>query len=188
MRDAAPTRARITATALRLFVEQGVAETTVEDIARAARVSQGALYTHYPSKEALAWDLFIANYTTLALRLDELQKSQPTLQAKIEAMIRHFCTFFDADRTLFAYLLLSQHGHLSRVKPSMPNPVDVLRDVIADGIRRREIPRVDANVGAAMVMGLVLQVATARIYDRIEASLTSLADTLVAATWRVLKP
>ena len=70
----------------------------------------------------------------------------------------------------------------------MPNPVDVLRDVIADGIRHREIPKVDPNVGAAMVMGLVLQVATTRIYDRIEASLTSLADTLVAAAWRVLKP
>jgi len=188
MRDGAPTRARITATALRLFVEQGIAETTTKDIARAAGIAEGALYRHYPSKEALAWDLFIANYTALALRLDQLQKSQPTLQAKLEAMIRHFCTFFDGDRTLFAYLLLSQHGHLARVKPSMPNPVDVLRDVIADGIRRREIPKVAPDVGAAMVMGLVLQVATARIYDRIEASLTSLADTLVAAAWRVLKP
>ena len=188
MRDGAPTKARITATALRLFVEQGIAETTIEDLARAAGVAQGALYRHYPSKEALAWDLFISNYTALALRLDQLQKSQPTLQAKLDAMIRHFCTFFDWDRTLFAYLLLSQHGHLSRVKPSMPNPVDVLRDVVAEGVRKREIPKVDPNVGAAMVMGLVLQVATTRIYDRIEVSLSSLADTLVAGAWRVLKP
>jgi hypothetical protein len=45
------------------------------------------------------------------------------------------------------------HGHPARIKPSRPNPVDVLHDVIAAGIRRREIPKVDPDGGAAMVMG-----------------------------------
>ena len=188
VRDGAPTRARITTTALRLFVQKGVTETTVKDIAQGAGIADGALYRHYPSKDALAWDLFISNFTSLAVRLDEIQKDHATLQAKLEAMVRHFCTFFDGDRLLFAYVLLDQHGHLARVKPSMPNPVDVLRRVIAEGIRRREVPRVDPAVGAAMVMGPVLQVATIRLYDRIQASLTSLADTLVAAVWQSLKP
>ena len=43
----ADTRDRIEQAAVRLFVEKGVAETTVRDIARAVGLSEGALYRHF---------------------------------------------------------------------------------------------------------------------------------------------
>jgi hypothetical protein len=94
--------------------------------------------------------------------------------------------FFDQDRTLFTYLLLSQHGHLQRVTEDMAHPVIVLRDVIADGIRRREIPGRDPEVLTAMVMGLVLQTALHKIYGRIQEPLADTADVLAASAWSVL--
>jgi AcrR family transcriptional regulator len=187
MRDGAPTKAKIARTALRLFVQQGVTETTIKDIASAAGVAEGALYRHYPGKDDLGWDLFKTHFTSLALELDALQKKHPTLEAKLDTMIRHFCAFFDRDRILFTYLLLSQHGYLARVTWDMPNPVQVLTDVIAAAIKRREVPKGDPAVIAAMVMGLVLQVALARIYGRITTDLTPLADTLVAAAGKVVR-
>ena len=188
MRDGAPTKAKITRAALRLFVKQGVTATTIRDIASGASVSEGALYRHYASKEALAWDLFATHFTTFARELDELQQRQPTLRAKLDAMIRHFCTFFDRDRTLFSYLLLSQHGQLEKVTKEMAHPADVFRKVIAGGMARKEIPKADPEVATAMVMGLVLQVALTRVYGRIPQDLSRLVDTLVAAGWRVLSP
>lgn len=188
MRDGTKTKATIARVALDLFVTKGVTETTTKDIARMAGVAEGAMYRHYASKEALAWDLFVTPFTHFAGELDRLQHGQRTLRAKLDVMIRQFCAFFDQDRTLFTYLLLDQHGHLARVKPDTPNPVDVLRRVIAGGMARREIPKGDADVATAMVLGLVLQVAITAIYGRITRPLTSLADTLVAAAWRVLKP
>ena len=47
------TRALIREQAMRLFIEQGYAETTVEQIAEAAEVSPSTLFRYFPSKERL---------------------------------------------------------------------------------------------------------------------------------------
>jgi AcrR family transcriptional regulator len=187
MRDGSRTKALIDRTALRLFVQKGIAETTIKDIAREARIAEGAMYRHYPSKDALAWDLFSRPFTGFALELDHLQRPHPTARAKLDAMIRHFCTFFDRDRTLFSYLLLAQHGQLAKVTADMPNPVEVFRKVIGGGIARKEIPKGDADVLTSIVLGIVLQVALSRVYGRVKQDLSSLADVLVAKAWGALE-
>ncbi len=96
--------------------------------------------------------------------------------------MRQCCAFFDDDPVLFSYLLLAQHGQLQKVTPEMPNPVEVVREVLAAGMDRGEIPAGDPDVAAAMVLGIVLQVAIFKIYQRLTQSLTSLAEVLVAAT------
>jgi AcrR family transcriptional regulator len=186
MRSKTQTKDLIARTALRLFVDQGIDGTTIRDIAAAAGIAEGTLYRHYPGKDALAWDLFSTNYTAFALELQRIQADQVTVRAKLDAMVRQFCTFFDDDPVLFSYLLLAQHGQLQKVTPEMANPVEVVREVLAAGMDRGEIPAGDPDVAAAMVLGIVLQVAVFKIYQRLTQSLTSLAEVLVAATWRVV--
>jgi AcrR family transcriptional regulator len=186
MRPKDQTKARIARTALNLFVEKGFDGTTIRDIASAAQIAEGTLYRHYAGKDALAWELFSQNFTAFALELQRLQSGQATLRAKLEAMVRQFCTFFDRDPVLFSYLLLAQHGQLQKVTPDMPNPVEVLRQVLAGGMDRGEIPAGDPELAAALVLGIVLQVAIFKIYQRLTQNLTSLAEVLVAACWRVL--
>ena len=186
MRPKDQTKELIARTALRLFVEQGIDGTTIRDIAAAAGIAEGTLYRHYPGKDALAWELFSGNYTAFARELHRIQGGQTTLRAKLDAMVRQCCTFFDDDPMLFSYLLLAQHGQLQKVTPEMPNPVEVVREVLVAGMDRGEIPAGDPDVAAAMVLGIVLQVAIFKIYQRLTQSLTSLAEVLVEATWRVL--
>ena len=186
MRPKDQTKELIARTALRLFVEKGIDGTTIRDIAAAARIAEGTLYRHYPGKDALAWDLFSKNYTAFALELQRIQADHATVRAKLDAMVRQFCAFFDDDPVLFSYLLLAQHGQLQKVTREMPNPVEVLREVLAAGMDRGEIPAGNPDVAAAMVLGIVLQVATFKIYRRLAQSLTSLAEVLAAATWRVV--
>src|ERR1051325_2079684 len=102
MRDAEGTRRRIERTALALFVEKGVAGTSIRDIAVGAGIADGALYRHFPSKEALVWHLFAENYLGFAATLEELQRDAVAAPDKIASMVRGFCTFFDDDWTLFA--------------------------------------------------------------------------------------
>ncbi len=54
-RKKARTRAAIQDHALRLFVEQGYAATTVEQIAEAAEISPSTFFRYFPSKEAVAF-------------------------------------------------------------------------------------------------------------------------------------
>jgi AcrR family transcriptional regulator len=187
MRNAARTKERIDETALRLFVENGVTETTVRHIAAVAGIAEGTLYRHYTSKDQLALDLFEGGFTSFASTLERLRREHPTAKAQIEAMIRHFCAFFDRDPVLFSYLLLSQHIQVKKLMPGGPHPLHALRDAIAEGIERGEIPKMDPVVAASMVLGLVVQVAVSKVYGRFEEGLSSHADTLVAAAWRVLE-
>ena len=180
------TKELIARTALRLFVDQGITETTIRDIAAAAGLAEGTLYRHFESKNELAWELFHTNYTAFAVELDRLQEKYDTLQDKLTAMIRQFCTFFDRDPVLFTYLLLVQHSQLKRVTPEMESAVTVLQKVIAQGIAHQEIPPGDVELAAAMVLGVVLQVAVFKAYDRITQNLNDLSDQLAATCWRVL--
>ena len=181
MRDGTATRTRIDQTALRLFVSKGVTETTIKDIAKGARVAEGALYRHYVSKEDLVRGLFSSNYAAFGQALDKLQTSESGIRQKIRAMVHGFCKLFDSDPVLFRFLLLVQHEQLDKLTPEMQSPVNVVRDAIARAIRRKEIPRRDPEFLTAMVIGIVLQAATFKIYGRLAKPLSGLADDLVAA-------
>jgi AcrR family transcriptional regulator len=186
MRDGSKTKVLIGRTALHLFVEKGITETTIRDIASAAGVAEGTLYRHYESKDQLAWELFSENYLAFARELDRLQEEYDTLKDKLAAMIRRFCAFFDRDPVLFSYLLLAQHAQLKKVTPEMQTAVTVLQKVIAQGMARREVPETDVELAAAMVLGVVLQVAVFKAYSRITQDLSQLSETLVDACWQVL--
>jgi len=186
MRDGSRTKKLIARTALHLFVEKGVTETTIRDIASAAKIAEGTLYRHYESKDQLAWELFSTNYVAFARELDRLQREYDTLKDKLTAMIQQFCAFFDRDPVLFSFLLLAQHAQLKKVTPEMETAVTVLQKVIARGMARGEVPEMEVELAAAMVLGVVLEVAIFKAYGRITQDLARLSETLAAACWRVL--
>jgi AcrR family transcriptional regulator len=61
----AQTRAALIAAGRRLFGEHGFGPTSVEDLAREARVTTGALYHHFPTKTALFEAVFVQAHTDL---------------------------------------------------------------------------------------------------------------------------
>ena len=111
----ADTKDRIERAAIALFVEKGVAETTVRDIAQAVDISEGALYRHFVGKDELVWQLFERHYVAFAGRLQALADGEPAARGKLAAMIRGFLQAHDDDPTLFHFLLFVQHGQLSKL-------------------------------------------------------------------------
>jgi AcrR family transcriptional regulator len=172
--------------ALRLFVEKGVDGTSIRDVANAAGVSDGALYRHYDSKDALVWALFADSYVAFARRLETLQAGVRDARGKLRAMIRGVCAFHDADPLLFRFLLFVQHGQLDKVTADMPSPIDVIRNVVLGAIASGEIPAIDPELATAIVVGLVLQPATFAAYGRLDEPLSLHADRLAAAAWSAL--
>jgi AcrR family transcriptional regulator len=181
------TRDRIEKAAIRLFVEKGVAETSVRDIARAVDISEGALYRHFVSKDELAWAVFEPHYVAFAGRLDTLAKAETTSRGKLAAMIRGFCEAHDENPTLFRFLLFVQHGQLSKLTPGTPTPVDAVRTVLERGIASKEIPDQPPDVATALVFGIVLQAVTFAAYGRLPSSMGSMSDRLVTAAWAAVK-
>jgi AcrR family transcriptional regulator len=181
------TRDRIEKAAIRLFVEKGVAETSVRDIARAVDISEGALYRHFVSKDELVWAVFERHYVEFAGRLDALAKAETTAHGKLAAMIRGFCEAHDENPTLFRFLLFVQHGQLSKLSPGTPTPVDGVRTVLERGMASKEIPDQPPDLATALVFGIVLQPVIFAAYGRLPSRMASMSDRLVTAAWAAVK-
>ena len=177
------TRQRIESAAVQLFVEKGVAETTIRDIAQAVGLSEGALYRHYVSKEQLVWLLFERHYVEFAGHLLALAQAESTAKGKLGAMIRGFCQAHDENPARFRFMLFVQHGQLSRLAPGTPTPVDAVRGVLAQAIQSGELPAQDADLATSLVFGVVLEPAQFAAYGRLSSELQPMSDRLVSAAW-----
>ncbi len=186
MRDGQATRSRIHQAALDLFVSRGVTETSVRDLAQRAGIAEGTLYRHYASKDDLVADLFASNYAAFARRLRERDHPSLPLRQRLSAVVSEIFCFHDAEPTLFRFLLLVQHQALPRMAEGHDNPVSVLQQMIEDALAKGEIPALDPALATAMVLGLILQPATALVYGNLSAPLSRHAPDIVAACWRVL--
>jgi AcrR family transcriptional regulator len=70
------TRTAIVKAAKRIFGERGFASATMDDIAGAARVAKGAVYHHFPTKEALFEEAFEQVSIELVADLDQISRAE----------------------------------------------------------------------------------------------------------------
>ena len=174
-------REKVERAALALFAAKGVDGVSIAEIAAAAAVSQGALYRHYPSKDELAWALFSTAYLRTGAELDQIRAREPDFNARIAAMVGHFCRLYDRDPALFRFMLIAQHDLLPRLAAEQRTPVDAVADTVADAVCAGEIGSVDAQAAAAAIMGIVLQTAMFHIYGRLGGRLARRAPRLAQA-------
>lgn len=174
-------KARIERAALQLFAANGFDGVSIADIAAAAGVSQGALYRHHASKEELAWNLFSTAYLRTGEELDAIRARHPGLDAALTAAVSHFCALYDDEPALFRFMLLAQHGLLSRIEGGCRTPVDAIGDLVGDAVAAKQLNPVDPAMAAAVIMGIVLQTVTFHIYGRLTGSLSAQAPALARA-------
>jgi AcrR family transcriptional regulator len=176
---------RIETVALRLFAQQGVAETSVRDIASAAGVSDGALYRHFPSKDELVRALFSTRYAALAVALEELA-GRGGFATRLRALVHGLCALHDREPDSFTFMLVVQHEQLPRYDNDGGSPVDALRRLIVAGLAEGALPAQDPDLATAIVMGIVVQPATFKLYGRITRPMGELAPSLAEACLRAL--
>jgi AcrR family transcriptional regulator len=89
----AQTRAALISAARHQFGQNGFATTSVEDVARAARVTTGALYHHFPNKTALFESVFEALHTEL---MEASVRAASGAADEVELLALGFDAFLDA--------------------------------------------------------------------------------------------
>ncbi len=131
--------------ALKLFVRKGYHSTTTADISRAVGLSAAAMYTHYPSKEELAWELFRDINVRAAEGLREEMESLDSAHARIRALIRHLFEWTVANRDEAVFLLLVRHSEFfSRERQleadGRAELLQLFIEAIELGLRTGEVP------------------------------------------------
>ena len=176
----ADTRSRIERAALKHFVEKGIAETSIRDIATEADISLGAMYNHFKSKDELSQYLFNSILNELSREMSYRALSKMPFPAKVESMVEYLFRQFDADWLLTAFACTSRHKHL-RENPDHPgNPMLIFRQLISDAMDKREIPKGDVDLKAAMMIGAIVQVIDSAILNRFKRPLAALAPATAA--------
>ena len=79
-------QAEIIATVVALAAERNPADVTTTDIAKAMNVTQGALFRHFPTKEAMRLAVIEWVETQLISKLGDAQASAPDVLSSLEAM------------------------------------------------------------------------------------------------------
>lgn len=187
MRDGSATRKKLNRCALDLFVVKGVSATTIKDIAGKAGIAEGTLYRHYTSKEELATSLFVTSYEKITAELKEIAGASDKISEQLKNIVELICDHFDADPTLFRYLLLSQHHQIKYLSNEPNNAHFFFVHILTQAMNKKQIPSGDPHHYAATVMGILLQAAVSRVYKRINRTMKADISLLTETIFRALQ-
>jgi AcrR family transcriptional regulator len=156
------TRDRILHAALEVFARKGYHRAVVDDIVRASRTSKGAVYHHFPNKEAL----FLALVDEFSARLAEsvaaaIGGAHGAL-GKVEAALRSGLETFARHRDLARILLLesvSLGPAYERKRAEIHGRfADLIRGYLDEAVAEGSIPALDTRVATLAWVGAVNEV------------------------------
>ncbi|MCW1242789.1 TetR/AcrR family transcriptional regulator [Pseudomonas sp. SAICEU22] len=81
----------IRAQALELFVNKGFGQVSMRELARHVGLAPGSLYNHFPSKQALLYDLIEEIYEELYLLVQPARQGSAQVRSLSNLIVAHLC-------------------------------------------------------------------------------------------------
>jgi TetR/AcrR family acrAB operon transcriptional repressor len=189
--DAAETRNGILDAAERVFSDRGVSHTSLEDVARAAGVTRGAIYWHFRNKSEL-FTAMVGRVTLppedMASRGDDPADEDPLVLLKNAAVgaLKRTATDMQRQRvfdivTHKCEYIEEMAGVKARLNEIKCNCVDRTEKAIRNAMKRGQLPKnLDARLAAigldAMIFGLISNWLADRSYVKLERDAEALID------------
>ncbi|HEY7012840.1 MAG TPA: helix-turn-helix domain-containing protein [Streptosporangiaceae bacterium] len=182
-RHAEATRRAVLDAARSLFGRKGYAQTSVEEIADAARVTKGAVYHHFAGKEALFRAVHAEVEAEAQARTVEAGNPE---QPPIDQIVAMMNAYLDAalDEEIRRITLIDGPALLGLEPETTPNEqVANVRSFIASAIARGQLADVDPALLTDLVGGLALlgglQIARAGDPDATRAAVGKVLDAML---------
>ena len=175
-RSPAPgTRSRILAAAAAEFGARGFAATTVDRIARRARVNKAMIYYHFPDKRALYTTIVREHFTPIVRKLSAITAQAAPPGEQLDRLIGALVQSIDASKPflpIFLREIADGAVHLGADELALLAGIfGIIRGVIAEGSRQRVFQPVHPGLAHFTLIGpLVMFRATAPVRERIRAT------------------
>ena len=192
--EAAVTRATLLKTALSVFSAKGYAATTLDDIAKAAKVTRGAIYWHFKSKADL-YNTLVQEFSARgAVVVQDAVAEGGTLIDILRRIFVRVCTLIEEDKETRAVMELTlfktgldpelQPGRKKQIESGnalLAGIAEAMRQGIAQGVLRSDIDAADmARAFIAFENGAIqLWLLTPKSFS-LKRSAESFADILVS--------
>jgi len=185
--------AELVAAARKVFSERGFHNATMAEIARLAGVAKGTIYLYYPSKRAAYWAALEQGILAMLEATRRSMQTAGTLEAKIRTFIECKLSYCEQNRDFFK-IYYSEFGHSLTHPAKLRKQFDalyvkqaqILKGVIEEGIRTREIRPVPADAAALAICDLTRSVATQRVLGRDKADLPDAVNFIFELMWKGL--
>ncbi|MFF5505712.1 ScbR family autoregulator-binding transcription factor [Streptomyces roseolus] len=174
------TRHAILTAAAELFDERGYDSASTTDILARAGLTRGALYHHFPSKEAIALALLDMHVDAL-----EVEEQPVKLQSLIDLTFR-FAQQLQRDPALRASVRLSvEQSSFTAVQTGYEQSIEVIRNLLRQAMQQGEmLPGLDIDEATLFIVGAYTGVQT---MDQAYSGRADLIDR-VGALWRFVLP
>ena len=143
-RKKARLRQQIIDTSIRLFRKRGYENTRVEDIVGILEISQPTFFRYFPSKDAVLREVGRRGFSCIKEHLETELSSDATTAERLRRMYQGMAREVESDRPLWRAVVLSVAMDPVR-SPEIRRPeeiaVSLLRDILAEGQKRREITK-----------------------------------------------
>lgn len=183
------TRRRVLDAALACFLDAGYERTTIARIRARSGVSNGALFHHFPSKEAIVDALYVEAISSFQAGLWELVRRPPeSAEAAIRGTIAHQLQWTEehVDLARFVYM----RGHPQRdssagveIAALNRDLAAAFRDWMAPLIEQGELLDASMLMISAVVGGPAHAIARRWLAGQVAGSLTAFVDELADAAW-----
>ncbi len=143
--------------ALQCFSEKGYDGTRIKHIAEKAGVTEGAIYRHFESKEAVAQALFSYYFLQYSEALQAVASSAMGVKERIFAFVQVTLQTYRENPAAFNFVLLRPTGFIPELPKGSLFPVEVIEKVLEEGQKEGFIRSGQPNLLAAILLGCVLR-------------------------------
>lgn len=181
------TRRRVLDVALACFLADGYEQTTIAEIRKRSGVSNGALFHHFPTKEAIADALYVQAIASFQAGLWDLVSCRPaSLRAAVHGAIAHQLTWTEQNPDLARFVYA--RGHLDWNTAAGAELAALNRDLaaafrewMAPLVRSGEVRRGPMLLISAVVSGPAHAIAQRWLAGQLDRPLTGFVDDLTDA-------
>jgi AcrR family transcriptional regulator len=158
-------RSAILRAARKEFFEKGFRSVTVENIARRAELSKGAIYLYFKSKEEIYAQILLRDIDKLHERVETLLDTSKSASENLRQFSEAYAAFFISDRELFRIFMnfMIQHNAVhftpninDHIVRSTNQTVSIIEQMLQMGIERGEFPQeLDVRICRNALWGLL---------------------------------
>jgi len=174
--------------AIRIVAEGGAGAARTRAIARAAGVTEAAIYKHYPSKDALLRAAYRRVVDQMVAEKQQLAEQDLPFRQTVEKWVRLTFESFDMSPDAFRYVLLTRETRSDEEDEPVGGQGKIILDLVGRAIAAKEIPEVNPRLALSHFTGLMLNVPRMITEGGLEGPATRYTDAVVEAIWQVLGP
>ncbi|RPJ27430.1 MAG: TetR/AcrR family transcriptional regulator [Chloroflexi bacterium] len=139
-----------------LFLSKGFNETSMREIAKAARIGKSTLYDYFPSKDDILLSFVEDELQRLTEKMEEIARQKIGAMEKLRQMMFAYMDYLATNEDFYMKLSfevqrLAQES-IERIQRKRHALQDLLRDMIEEGIREGSFRPVDSLLATRVML------------------------------------